>query len=63
MSIGLGIIFSFCILGVGYTSYKIGVRNGIERALERLEEINIINIDEYGRISPKPNVDIRFGPK
>ncbi len=53
MSIELGIIFSFCILGVGYTSYKIGVRNGIERALERLEEINIINIDEYGRITPK----------
>ncbi len=53
MSIELGVIFSFCMFGVAYTSYKIGVRNGAERVLERLEEINIINIDEYGRITPK----------
>ncbi len=47
------LIFAGCILGVGYTSYKIGVKDGAEKMLDRLEEINIINIDEEGRISPK----------
>ena len=39
------IIFAFCIIGVGYTSYKIGVKEGAEKMLDRLEQINIINID------------------
>jgi hypothetical protein len=47
------LIFAACILGVGYTSYKIGVKEGAEKMLDRLEEINIINIDDEGRISPK----------
>jgi len=47
------IIFAVCILGVGYTSYKIGIKEGAEKMLDRLEEINIINIDNEGRISPK----------
>lgn len=53
MWIELGIIFSFCMFGVAYTSHKIGLRDGAERVLDRLEEINIINIDKEGRITPK----------
>ncbi len=47
------LIFAFCMLGISYSSYKIGVREGAEKMLDRLEEINIINIDDEGRISPK----------
>jgi hypothetical protein len=47
------LIFAFCMAGASYTSYKIGVREGAAKMLDRLEEINIINIDDEGRISPK----------
>ena len=47
------LIFAFCIMGVGYTSYKIGVKEGAEKMLNKLEEINIIDIDPEGRNSPK----------
>jgi hypothetical protein len=49
-------IFTLCIIGVGYTSYKIGVREGAEKMLERLQEIKIIDIDDEGKISPKINL-------
>ena len=47
------IILASCVVGVGYTSYKIGVKEGAEKMLDRLEQINIIDIDSEGRISPK----------
>jgi hypothetical protein len=47
-------IFIFLIGGVGYTSYKIGVREGSERMIDKLHEIGVITYDEKGRIKPNP---------
>jgi len=47
------LVLGGCIIGVGYSSYKIGIREGAEKTLEKLKQINIINIDQEGRISPK----------
>ena len=47
-------ILTFVILGVGYTSYKIGVREGSERMIDKLHEIGVITYDKKGRIKPNP---------
>lgn len=46
-------IFIFCAVGVGYSSYKIGVREGAEKMLEHLQEGSIIDIDDEGKITPR----------
>lgn len=47
------LILAVCIMGVGYSSYKIGIKEGAEKTLDKLQQINVINIDQEGRISPK----------
>lgn len=47
------IILASCVVGVGYTSYKIGIKEGAEKMLDKLQEGKIIFIDEKGQISPR----------
>lgn len=47
------IIGAFCIIGSAYSSYKIGITAGATRMLEKLQEIDIIDIDDDGIIYPK----------
>jgi hypothetical protein len=47
------ITVAICIIGVGWTSYKIGIREGAEKMLEQLQEGKIIFIDDEGQISPR----------
>ncbi len=46
------IILIVCIIGVGYTSWKLGVQEGSEKMVEMLENIGIITIDDYGNVIP-----------
>ena len=46
-------IFLFCVMGVGYSSYKIGVKEGAEKMLAHLQQGRIINIDDEGKITPR----------
>lgn len=46
------IILIVCIIGVGYTSWKLGVQEGSEKMVEMLENIGIITIDDYGNVVP-----------
>lgn len=47
------LIGAFCIIGCAYSSYKIGVLTGATRMLEKLQEMDVIDIDDDGIISPK----------
>ena len=49
------LIFSVCIIGVGYSSYRIGIREGSENMLEMLENTDIIKMDFNGNVVPKPD--------
>tara|TARA_B100000902_G_C26437746_1_gene494581 strand:- start:112 stop:306 length:195 start_codon:yes stop_codon:yes gene_type:complete len=49
------IIFAICIIGVGYSSYRIGIREGSENMLEMLENTNIIKMDFKGNVVPNPD--------
>lgn len=51
------LIFSTVIIGVGWSSYKIGVREGSTRMIDKLHEIGVIRYDEEGRIKPNPFFD------
>jgi|TARA_B110000483_G_scaffold42433_1_gene52802 hypothetical protein len=46
-------IVLFCTVGIGYSSYKIGIKEGARRMLDYLEEHKIINIDEEGKVTPR----------
>lgn len=46
------IIFVCCILGVGWTSYKIGIKEGGEKMIDVLEAIGIITVDENDDVHP-----------
>ena len=48
----LGGILVFCAIGMAYTSYSIGIKEGAAKMLDKLEEINIINVDAEGTVSP-----------
>lgn len=45
------LIFAACIFGVGYSSYKIGVREGAERTVEKLIESRLLKIDHRGNLT------------
>ena len=49
------LIFFICIIGVGYSSYKIGVKEGSESMLSLLEKIGVILMDNEGNITPNTN--------
>lgn len=51
------LILSTVIIGVGWSSYKIGVREGSTRMIDKLHEIGVIRYDEEGRIKPNPFFD------
>lgn len=41
------IVLAVCVMGVGYTSWKIGIQEGSEKMVEMLENIGIITVDSY----------------
>jgi len=47
-------VFFILIIGVGWSSYKIGIREGSEKMIDKLHEIGVITYDEKGRIKPNP---------
>ena len=49
------LIFSISIIGVGYTSYRIGIREGSENMLIMLENTDIIKMDFNGNVIPNPD--------
>ena len=49
----LYLILSSCIAAAGWSSYKIGLRQGAEKMLEHLQQGRIINIDDEGKITPR----------
>lgn len=46
------IIFCVCLVGAGYTSYRVGVQEGSEKMLEMLEYIGIVTIDDDDNVYP-----------
>ena len=46
MDIDLIILVSLLILGCGYTSYRIGVMQGIKAAVNFIDENNLIEFDK-----------------
>jgi len=46
------LILLFIFFGSGYSSFKIGIREGVEIALDNLRKERIINIDPSGEITP-----------
>lgn len=46
------IVLAVCVMGVGYTSWKIGIQEGSEKMVEMLENIGIITVDSYGNVMP-----------
>ena len=53
------LVLFISIVGVGYTSYKIGLQEGSESMLSLLEKIGVINMDDEGNITP----NINYKPK
>ena len=51
------IVLAVCVLGVGYTSYKIGIKEGSEGMLGLLENLGVITMDNDGNVSP--NLDYK----
>lgn len=51
------IVLAVCVMGVGYTSYKIGIKEGSEGMLGLLENLGVITMDEEGNVSP--NLDYK----
>jgi hypothetical protein len=49
------LVFFICIIGVGYTSYKLGIKEGSESMLSLLEKIGVILMDNEGNITPNTN--------
>jgi len=48
------IIGIICVIGVGWTSYKIGRREGAQHCLDILHDKRIISYDSDGQIVPNP---------
>lgn len=53
------LVLFISVIGVGYTSYKIGLQEGSESMLSLLEKIGVINMDDEGNITP----NINYKPK
>lgn len=49
----LYLMLATCIAAAGWSSYKIGLRQGAEKMLEKLQEGRIISIDDEGQITPR----------
>lgn len=49
------IVLAVCVMGVGYTSYKIGIKEGSEGMLGLLENLGVITMDDEGNVSPNLN--------
>ena len=49
------LVLFISVVGVGYTSYKIGIKEGSESMLSLLEKIGVINMDDEGNITPNLN--------
>jgi hypothetical protein len=53
------IIFVCCVLGVGFSSYNIGMKQGGEKMIDMLELIGIITVDENDDVWPNKS----YNPK
>ncbi len=40
------LIYFFCLLGVAYTSWSLGIRTGAQRAVEYMQDNNLITLEE-----------------
>jgi len=49
------LVLFISVVGVGYTSYKIGIKEGSESMLSLLEKIGVINMDDEGNVTPNLN--------
>ena len=49
------LVLFISIVGVGYTSYKIGIKEGSESMLSLLEKIGVIIMDDDGNVTPNLN--------
>lgn len=49
------LVLFISVVGVGYTSYKIGLQEGSESMLGLLEKIGVIIMDDDGNITPNHN--------
>lgn len=49
------LVLFISVVGVGYTSYKIGIKEGSENMLSLLEKIGVINMDDEGNVTPNLN--------
>jgi hypothetical protein len=50
-------IMLFGIVGVGYTSYMIGLRDGGAKMIDSLEFLKIIVVDENDNVAPNKSYD------
>jgi len=49
------LVLFISVVGVGYTSYKIGLQEGSESMLSLLEKIGVIIMDDEGNVTPNLN--------
>ena len=49
------LVLFISVVGVGYTSYKIGIKEGSESMLSLLEKIGVIIMDDDGNVTPNLN--------
>lgn len=46
------IIFTFCLIGGGWTAYHQGVKRGAEILLDMLEDQKVVKVLEDGSVEP-----------
>ena len=51
------IIFVICLAGASYQAYRIGIREGAAKTVDKLHYLKIISYDEKGNIRPNPFFD------
>ena len=47
-------LLAACIVGASYTSYRLGVRQGSEKTIDKLHSMKVIAFDQKGFIKPNP---------
>jgi hypothetical protein len=51
------VIFVICLAGASYQAFRIGVREGSARTVDKLHKMKIISYDQVGNIRPNPFFD------
>jgi|TARA_R100000750_G_C2342981_1_gene94991 hypothetical protein len=47
MDINLILLISLLVFGVSFTSWKLGIKEGIKRTVDFIDENKLIDFDEY----------------